>query len=153
VQFRKTSNRQDQYLSNLVLKVNTKCGGINHKVRIYSSDHLSRLTCCGYDLFLQLDPSAMEWLTKEPTMMVGIDVTHRGFGSKDGAPSIAAVVASEDHDFVQFPASLRIQQVEKVEEMLTQLKDMMVERLDHYKAKNGSLPKRIFVFRDGVSEV
>jgi len=86
--------------------------------------------------------------------MVGIDVTHRGPGSRDGAPSIAAVVASEDNDFVQFPASLRIQQKTKVEEMLDELQEMMVERLEHYKKKNnGSLPMRIFVFRDGVSEV
>ncbi|KAK7436871.1 hypothetical protein VKT23_018893 [Stygiomarasmius scandens] len=122
---------QDQYLSNIALKVNTKLGGINHK----------------------LDASAMTWLTKETTMMVGIDVTHRGPGSRDGAPSIAAVVASEDNDFVQFPASLRIQQKTKVEEMLDELQEMMVERLEHYKKKNnGRLPMRIFVFRDGVSE-
>lgn len=42
-------------------------------------------------------------------MMVGIDVTHRSPGSKDGTPSIAAVVASVDDSFVQFPASLRMQ--------------------------------------------
>ena len=42
-------------------------------------------------------------------MMVGIDVTHPGPGSREGTPSIAAVVASVDDSFVQFPASLRIQ--------------------------------------------
>jgi len=51
----------------------------------------------------------MKWLTKKKTMMVGIDVTHPGPGSRDGTPSIAAVVASVDDSFVQFPASLRIQ--------------------------------------------
>lgn len=46
-------------------------------------------------------------------MMVGIDVTHPGPGSREGTPSIAAVVASVDDSFVQFPASLRIQQTKK----------------------------------------
>ena len=55
----------------------------------------------------------MRWLTKKKTMMVGIDVTHPGPGSRDGTPSIAAVVASVDDSFVQFPASLRIQESKK----------------------------------------
>lgn len=55
----------------------------------------------------------MAWLNKKSTMMVGIDVTHPGPGSREGTPSIAAVVASTDNSFVQFPASLRIQQTKK----------------------------------------
>jgi hypothetical protein len=55
----------------------------------------------------------MEWLTKKKTMMVGIDVTHPGPGSREGTPSIAAVVASVDDSFVQFPASMRIQHSRK----------------------------------------
>ena len=47
--------------------------------------------------------------------MVGIDVTHPGPGSREGTPSIAAVVANVDDNFVQFPASLRIQQHSKKE--------------------------------------
>ena len=46
-------------------------------------------------------------------MLVGIDVTHPGIGSKGGTPSIAAVVASVDDSFVQFPASIRIQESKK----------------------------------------
>ncbi|KAF7305402.1 Argonaute-like protein [Mycena chlorophos] len=125
--------KQDQYLSNVALKVNTKLGGINHL----------------------LDPAATRWLTKEKTMMVGIDVTHPGPGSQRGAPSIAAVVASVDDNFVQFPASMRIQQPDdnrESKEMLTELRDMLVERLQVYESKNGALPQRIIVFRDGVSE-
>ncbi|KAG6848643.1 hypothetical protein H0H93_015297 [Arthromyces matolae] len=120
--------KQDQYLSNVALKVNTKLGGNNHL----------------------LDESAMKWLTKKKTMMVGIDVTHPGPGSKEGTPSIAAVVASVDDDFVQFPASLRIQQSKK--EMLAELDEMLVERLLSYEKNNKKLPERVLVFRDGVSE-
>jgi eukaryotic translation initiation factor 2C len=39
-------------------------------------------------------------------------------------------------------------------QMLDELSDMLVERLLLYEKKNRKLlPKRIFVFRDGVSEV
>ena len=81
------SRKQDQYFSNVALKVNTKLGGINHK----------------------LDDDSLQWLTMSTTMLVGMDVTHPGPGSIEGTPSIAAVVASVDSNFSQFPASLRCQ--------------------------------------------
>ena len=37
--------------------------------------------------------------------------------------------------------------------MLDELMDMLVERLQLYEQKNNILPERIFVYRDGVSEV
>ncbi|KAG6900095.1 hypothetical protein C0993_002943 [Termitomyces sp. T159_Od127] len=120
--------KQDQYFSNVALKVNTKLGGVNHL----------------------LDEAAMKWLTRKKTMMVGIDVTHPGPGSREGTPSIAALVASVDDSFVQFPASLRIQKSKQ--EMLGELDNMLVERLIAYERKNKKLPERIIVFRDGVSE-
>ena len=46
-------------------------------------------------------------------MMVGIDVTHPGVRAKYGSPSIAAVVANSDDEFVQFPGSIRIQEGRK----------------------------------------
>ena len=85
------SRKQDQYFSNVALKVNTKLGGTNHK----------------------LDERSLQWLTKTKTMLVGMDVTHPGPGSTDGTPSIAAVVASVDSNFAQFPASLRCQKSRK----------------------------------------
>ncbi|OJA20088.1 hypothetical protein AZE42_07720 [Rhizopogon vesiculosus] len=122
------ANKQDQYFSNVALKLNSKLGGINH----------------------MLDADSLKWLMKGKTMIVGMDVTHPGPGSIEGTPSIAAVVASVDDTFVQFPASLRCQETRK--EMITDLAPMMVERLQTYKAKNRILPDRVFVYRDGVSE-
>jgi hypothetical protein len=46
-------------------------------------------------------------------MLVGMDVTHPGPGSVKGTPSIAAVVASTDSNYAQFPASLRMQESKK----------------------------------------
>jgi len=67
-----------------------------------------------------------------------------------GTPSIAAVVGSVDGKFAHYPASLRLQESRK--EMITDLADMMKERLEEYKNKTKRLPKRIVFFRDGVSE-
>ncbi|KAF9224760.1 Piwi-domain-containing protein [Gyrodon lividus] len=118
-----------QYFANVALKVNVKMGGTNHK----------------------LDPNSGKWLATAPTMVVGMDVTHPGPGSVRGTPSIAAVVASVDSHFAQYPASLEIQETRK--EMITNLKNMMVDRLKLFQSKNnGKLPQRILVYRDGVSE-
>ncbi|KAJ7151373.1 argonaute-like protein [Mycena crocata] len=119
---------QLQYFANVALKVNMKMGGINHG----------------------LDPASMRWLDAKPTMLVGIDVTHPGPGSVKGTPSIAAVVASVDKYFAQYPCSMQIQETKK--EMVTNLERMMVERLKLFLATSKTLPQHILVFRDGVSE-
>jgi len=77
-----------------------------------------------------------------------------------GTPSIAAVVASFEDSYAQYPCSLEIQETKK--EMVTSLDKMIWERLQLFVAKNSSgktgktrdrfLPKRILVYRDGVSE-
>lgn len=82
---------QLQYFANVALKLNMKLGGVNH----------------------DLDQESMRWLRQEPTMLVGMDVTHPGPGSVKGTPSIAAVVASVDDKYAQFPASLNIQETRK----------------------------------------
>jgi eukaryotic translation initiation factor 2C len=99
----KDSKKQDQYFSNVALKVNTKLGGINHL----------------------LDAASMKWLTAKKTMIVGMDVTHPGPTSISGTPSVAAVVASVDDYFVQYPASMRVQK-SKQEESDSTLSDMFL---------------------------
>jgi len=95
--FRKDKG-QLQYFANVALKINMKMGGVNHRL---------------------VDPPGslptLAWLRdpKEPTMLVGMDVTHPSPGSIRGTPSIAAVVASIDDNFAQFPTSLRIQETRK----------------------------------------
>lgn len=51
---RNDPRKQDQYFSNVALKVNIKLGGINH----------------------MLDPQSMAWLKEKKTMMVGIGACH-----------------------------------------------------------------------------
>ncbi|KAJ1303895.1 hypothetical protein OPQ81_008307 [Rhizoctonia solani] len=130
VQAAKFKDNKPQYNANVALKFNAKLGGVNHVV----------------------DPQdpVMAWVRAQPTMMIGSDVTHPSPGSARGTPSIAAVVGSIDNQFGQFPASLRLQESKK--EMITDLTDMVVERLNAFKAKSNVLPQRILFFRDGVSE-
>ncbi|KAG5636873.1 hypothetical protein H0H81_006534 [Sphagnurus paluster] len=137
---------QLQYYANVALKVNMKMGGVNHS----------------------LDQNSMNWLSQAPTMLVGIDVTHPGPGSVKGTPSVAAVVASVDAQFAQYPASMEIQETKKEVcirasciqvsmltrsmQMVTNLAKMMHERLTLFKLRSKRLPERILVYRDGVSE-
>lgn len=82
---------QVQYFANVALKMNMKMGGVNHG----------------------LDQGSIGKLKQPPTMLVGMDVTHPGPSTVKGTPSIAAVVASSDLHFAQYPASMRIQESKK----------------------------------------
>ncbi|KDQ20605.1 hypothetical protein BOTBODRAFT_151362 [Botryobasidium botryosum FD-172 SS1] len=124
----KKERGQMQYFANVALKFNMKLGGVNHV----------------------LDNESKKWLTQVPTMLMGSDVTHPSPGSLKGTPSIAAVVGSVDDLFGQYPASMKLQESRK--EMITDLTEMVVERIEAYQAKSRKLPQRIFFFRDGVSE-
>ena len=89
LQLRKALSNQgrEYYLASVAQKLNTNLGGINH---LLASD-------------------AMGWLTEQPTILVGVDVTQPHPNSPAGTPSVVGVVASVDSDFVQFPASACLQ--------------------------------------------
>ena len=96
-------NGQDQYFSNIALKVNSKLGGINHT----------------------LDQQALQWVNAKRTMFVGIDVTHPSPTSLKGSPSIAAVVASADTKLAQYPVSLRLQTNRNVNKDAEEVRDVL----------------------------
>ena len=115
------------YYSNVVAKFNLKIGGVN-----------------------QLIPNQLGFLHDGNVMVVGIDVTHPAPKSMEGTPSIAAVVASVDSMFGQYPGSIRCQESKK--EMVSTLNTMMQERLKLWINKNERVPAKILIYRDGVSE-
>ncbi|TFY74526.1 hypothetical protein EWM64_g9487 [Hericium alpestre] len=109
------SKKQDQYFSNVALKVNTKLGGINHR----------------------LDQNAHQLVDEDP--------------DDDGGDRCNPSESNHaDKDFVQFPASLRLQKSKQ--EGIAELADMMIERLQLFIRRNKTLPQRVLIFRDGVSE-
>jgi len=120
--------RQEQYFGNISLKFNLKAGGVNQT----------------------LDPAKMGIIAEGKTMVVGIDVTHPSPGSKDSAPSVAAVVASIDKVLAQWPCRFSIQEGRK--EMVAALEGMILSLLKLFEKRNGKLPENILIYRDGVSE-
>ncbi|OJA18329.1 hypothetical protein AZE42_02798 [Rhizopogon vesiculosus] len=119
---------QLHYFANVALKVNMKMGGVNHK----------------------LDEDTGRWLSSVPTMVVGTDVIHPDPGSAMGTPSIAAVVASVDNQFAQYPVSLEIQPSRM--EMIVNLKDMMVARLRLFHQHGKTLLQRVLLYRNSLPE-
>jgi eukaryotic translation initiation factor 2C len=121
--------RQEQYFGNISLKFNLKAGGINQTV----------------------DPAKLGVISEGKTMVVGLDVTHPSPGSKEGAPSVAAIVASVDKFLGQWPGSFSIQEGRK--EMVSSLEALFLTRLRLWQKHNkNALPENIILYRDGVSE-
>ncbi|KAJ8721372.1 hypothetical protein PYW07_002147 [Mythimna separata] len=113
---------------NILLKVNSKLMGINQAI-----DSNTTPRC----------------LRDGGVMIVGADVTHPS-PDQSNVPSIAAVTASLDAKCYIYNIELSIQTPKK--EMIVEFEDMMFDHLRLYKERNNMLPRKIFVFRDGVSE-
>jgi len=117
----------DQYWANVALKTNLKHGGINWHVSVQNTP---------------LDGN---------TILFGLDVTHPSAGSVRNAPSVAAITATVDEYFAQWPADLWCQASKQ--EIVLGLKERVKERLKLWQSRNGGrLPTKAVVFRDGVSE-
>lgn len=87
-------NDQSGFMSSLSLRMNTKFSEVNHN----------------------LEPEPLNWLND--TIVIGMHVSKPGPESLDGAPSVATVVGSCDMSFLQYPASLGIQEAGKEVRML-----------------------------------
>ncbi|KAJ3885177.1 Piwi domain-containing protein, partial [Lentinula edodes] len=116
----------NQYLNNLALKINARCAGISYVPHCFSMTSLSQV----------------------PTMVIGADVSHPGPGIY--APSFASLVASRDPECCNYNVIILLQSV---------LKNInFQEAINHFRFANDDKknPKlrlrRIFFFRDGVSE-
>ncbi|KAD7478368.1 hypothetical protein E3N88_01504 [Mikania micrantha] len=131
----------DQYLTNLLLKINAKMGGINSLLAVE----------CSYSIPL---------VSKIPTIIFGMDVSHGSPGRSD-VPSIAAVVSSRKWPLIScYRASVRSQsaRVEMIDGLFKpispQKDEGMIRELleDFYQSTAKQKPEHIIIFRDGVSE-
>ncbi|KAL1812927.1 hypothetical protein ACET3Z_022992 [Daucus carota] len=135
-------NVNDQYLTNVLLKINSKLGGTNSLLAL---EVVSRVPI----------------IRDSPTMIFGMDVSHGSPGQSD-VPSIAAVVGSHSWPLIsRYRAAVRTQsrKAEMIESLFKPLpngKDddgIMRELLrEFYKTTSCRKPSQIVVFRDGVSE-
>ncbi|XP_074358514.1 protein argonaute 16-like [Apium graveolens] len=132
----------DQYLTNVLLKINSKLGGINSLLEIEAD-------------------SCMPVINDTPTMILGMDVSHGSPGQSD-VPSITAVVGSHTWPLIsRYSAAVRIQssKVEMIEGLFKPSPNgidddgIIRELLDVFrKSTDGRMPSQVIIFRDGVSE-
>ncbi|XP_027346753.1 protein argonaute 4-like isoform X2 [Abrus precatorius] len=131
----------DQYLTNVMLKINAKLGGLNSLLGVEHSPSLPVVS-------------------KAPTLILGMDVSHGSPGQSD-IPSIAAVVSSRNWPLIsKYRACVRTQsaKVEMIDNLFKQVSEKEDEGiirellLDFYVTSGRRKPENIIIFRDGVSE-
>mmetsp|Transcript_36360 Transcript_36360/g.82943 ORF Transcript_36360/g.82943 Transcript_36360/m.82943 type:complete len:909 (-) Transcript_36360:331-3057(-) len=125
-QYRAQKN-PDQYLNNIMLKVNAKLGGVNW--------------CLS---------SPLPKISAVPSIIFGIDVSHPAPGSFH--PSVAAVTCTVDELFCSHAGTFRAQSSRQEAVDPDKLKDMVKDLLKTFYNKTEVKPARVIIFRDGVSE-
>ena len=135
----KNVNRiNDQTISNILLKINTKLKGRNWLLSTRN----------------QLFQQHLKELYDGPVMFFGADVTHPSPGDQKVTESIAAVTGSLDKEGAYYAARLFAQKTPKglAYEMIHSLDAMVYSLIGEFNQINKIFPKRIVFFRDGVSE-
>lgn len=131
----------DQYVTNCLMKINAKLGGLNSLLSVERTP-------------------AMPLVSKVPTIILGMDVSHGSPGQSD-IPSIAAVVSSRHWPLIsKYRASVRTQspKVEMIDSLFKKVSEkeddgiMRELLLDFYTTSGKRKPDQIIIFRDGVSE-
>ncbi|CAM6038706.1 unnamed protein product [Sphagnum compactum] len=116
-------------MTNLLLKVNVKCGGRNFKVLPHPSTFVGNKRC----------------------IFFGADVTHPDAGDAE-SPSLAAVVASNDWPDTGRFLALQSEQGHRVE-ILQNLQSLAEELMRKWSERNNfTAPDNLIFFRDGVGE-
>ncbi|KAK6513576.1 hypothetical protein TWF506_008015 [Arthrobotrys conoides] len=119
----------DSYCNTLALKVNLKCGGVNHST--------------------QSDPGLQgifPGLKSNSVMLLGADVSHSG---RRDLPSITAIVGTYEPSHSR-PYSEISYQTNK--EMIESMTEGVRNHLKRFHTMHRTLPRYIVMFRDGVSE-
>nr|AXY97429.1 Argonaute family protein [Populus tomentosa] len=131
----------DQYITNVLLKINAKLGGLNSMLAV---EHAPSLPL----------------VSKVPTLILGMDVSHGSPGQSD-VPSIAAVVSSRQWPLIsRYRACVRTQSpklemIDSLFKRVSETEDEGIIRellLDFYVTSGKRKPDQIIIFRDGVSE-
>ncbi|KAL2726585.1 protein argonaute-2-like [Vespula squamosa] len=114
-------------IGNILLKINSKLNGVNHEI-------------CG-----QVRPAILS----PDCILIGADVTHPSPDAKN-IPSIAAVAASCDRTAFRYKIEIRLQQPRQ--EIISDFAEIVKTLLRYYYRCTGIQPRKIIIYRDGVSE-
>ncbi|XP_067643547.1 protein argonaute-2 isoform X2 [Eurosta solidaginis] len=122
-----TVNRgvNDQLVGNLLLKVNSKLNGANHKIAERANIKLDNV------------------------MFMGADVTHPSPDQRD-IPSVVGVAASHDLNGASYNMQYRLQ--ESTKEEIVDMQSICRHHLKVYFQRQNCYPKSIIYYRDGVSD-
>ncbi|XP_052873404.1 protein argonaute-2 [Anopheles cruzii] len=112
-------------INNILLKINAKTNGSNHR----------------------LTPETQPPLAKGRVMYIGADVTHP---TGDDIPSVVGVTSVYDLHGFRYNCSVRLQGPR--DEMIRDLENIVHRHVQLYQKYNGNLPERIMYYRDGVSD-
>ncbi|XP_047057385.1 protein argonaute 4A-like [Lolium rigidum] len=134
------ANIKDQYLTNVLLKINAKLGGLNSQLKSEINKGIPLVSTIS-------------------TIIFGMDVSHGSPGRSD-VPSVAAVVSSlEWPNISKYRASVCTQapRLETIDNLFKQVGDndqglIKASLLEFYKSSRGKKPEQIIIFRDGVGE-
>ncbi|KAM0878492.1 hypothetical protein ACQ4PT_034823 [Festuca glaucescens] len=130
----------DNYLNNVLLKINAKLGGLNTLLQIEVSH-------------------TIPIVSEKPTIILGMDVSHGQPGQSD-RPSIAAVVSSREWPRISKYRATVHTQSPKLEMMSSLFKPngtadnglIRESLIDFYTTSDHRKPDQVIIFRDGVSE-
>ena len=146
VQASNVVKNQPQYCSNVLMKFNCKLGGTTCQIKAVRVPALTFR-------FVNTDSQQRTPYFKEPTMIIGADVSHAAPGMVDMA-SMAAMTVSLDKSCSRYGAAVqsnghRVEMITStnVKEMLTPLVKWWMANIGQ-----GRPPKHLYYFRDGVSE-
>ncbi|KAF9155082.1 eukaryotic translation initiation factor 2C, 2, partial [Actinomortierella ambigua] len=116
-----------QYYGMLGTKINAKLGGTNWVLK----------------------PDAIPFISQMPTMIIGADVTHPAPGDAT-QPSVVAVVASVNKEATRYVGRVKAQAGRT--EVIDGFKYLIYNLIKTFKEQVGHHPRRILVYRDGVSD-
>ncbi|KAF9972539.1 hypothetical protein BGZ73_004325 [Actinomortierella ambigua] len=116
-----------QYYGMLGTKINAKLGGTNWVLK----------------------PEAIPFIHQIPTMIIGADVTHPPAGDST-QPSVVAVVASINREATKYVGRVKAQAGRT--EVIDGFKYLIYNLIRTFKDQVGHHPRRILVYRDGVSD-
>lgn len=122
----------DQYCSNVAMKVNAKLGGVTAKA-------------------VPAKAQSNHSYTKCDTMILGMDVTHSG-GDQSRMPSIAALTMSIDKNALRYTGAVQTNGFNTEIVQSHVMHDMFPKQLALWVRTNKAIPAHVYYFRDGVSE-